>query len=1084
MTLTVRDVDGLERELFAAGGAMVGQPSSLLRDAADWYEKKGEPLGVLDRHSFSYLCECIRSEANEKTRRIAMGALLTLQRETEKRPDRARFVLRFALRRIYSLSGREIEWSGIPIPNVDVAEAQELFEVARGDSRYSDAELLSAASEFVNRFENANDMFGRFAQDLKVLIDVLRSPTADESHLDTARAALVYFVEVADAVSDDVRSVGLLDDALVVRRAVAHIQPGRSVLASYLDSVIRSWPFLLDVPLAAHGDTHGLSEFMVINSAVVMPAVGDEVSDIHAAVIVAPDGGPLPFLIGFVRALAEVRSYVEAKCRPRFEPGERLADRSSGAEVVFDDYGQLSGTHFEACLAQDATHFLVRQPGKKASGDVKRIKPIGDLASLRRSTKESGPLRRGDTALDRSTVRIGPLERLFGSPMPVAMPAVRGRVIVIGPAKASEALAELLTLHGTRLLDVLPMGQARVDEDGVVSKRWTKKGPGGDDLLTVVRSSAEAIELSERDDRPVLAVVGAVRPGSTDATNLQRLAADGIRVLAVVEELDEESQEIFQRGGFKFWAWNEEWLRHVRWSHRGAEPTTHPVAAYERQVRNPSLARVSVTDLKCPPLDDAKRALDQLNRLCRDRDDETLEAAVRDGFSTLVFLCRLCLGTLKGEVQSLERFRSHLQSGARWWPDEVAKAADVAETALQTAAESLRSRNAKHEFLLSWGERHPDGAVVAPRHVRNAADDVPGLSGLSWVVGSGRSVVTGPLLVPAWMGRDTMGRLLIPPASPNVTLALYGPERAWYGALLGRRQRARDRIRELVRDCSLIPMPHQDTAFEPESSPPEPEELMVDQIVDRVRRALILRRIGTGDGGEQVTARLVYFAGGHWAPFGPDYNVNTVTHLMESKTADDADGLRGVPAKDLRSGDRVVMVRGSDRDALRHAVDRELPATTRDTATEWRSALRRFIDSGNTQVQLRHRLAREGCHRASVTIRSWLEDDRIIGPKDALDGTIEAIQRATADAELAKKLSECKDAIHLVRSTHLTVARRLATRVLEHAREWLDIDTPPDQLVEVEERLVLLTVDSIDPEPATVPRSALNRLREESTWFG
>ena len=244
MTLTVRDVDGLGRELLAAGTDIVGPPGSLLRDAADWYEKKGESLGIIDRQSFAYLRECIRSEANEKTRRIAVGALVTLQRETEERPDRARFVLRFALRRIYSLSGRKIEWSGIPIPNVDVAEAQELFEVARGDSRYSDAELLSTASAFVNRFEDANDMFGRFAQDLKVLIDVLRSPTTDESHLETARAALVYLVEVADAISDDVGSVGLLDDALVVRRAVAHIQPSRSVMASYLDSVIRKLAIL------------------------------------------------------------------------------------------------------------------------------------------------------------------------------------------------------------------------------------------------------------------------------------------------------------------------------------------------------------------------------------------------------------------------------------------------------------------------------------------------------------------------------------------------------------------------------------------------------------------------------------------------------------------------------------------------------------------------------------------------------------------------------------------------------------------------------------------------------------------------
>ena len=95
-----------------------------------------------------------------------------------------------------------------------------------------------------------------------------------------------------------------------------------------------------------------------------------------------------------------------------------------------------------------------------------------------------------------------------------------------------------------------------------------------------------------------------------------------------------------------------------------------------------------------------------------------------------------------------------------------------------------------------------------------------------------------------------------------------------------------------------------------------------------------------------------------------------------------------------------------------------------------------------------------------------------------MTGTIEAIQQATGDAVLLEKLERCKEAIRLVRSKHFEIANRLARTVLEKAREWLDAETPPEELVEVEERLVLLTVEAIDPEPVPVPRSSLNRLRE------
>ena len=130
--------------------------------------------------------------------------------------------------------------------------------------------------------------------------------------------------------------------------------------------------------------------------------------------------------------------------------------------------------------------------------------------------------------------------------------------------------------------------------------------------------------------------------------------------------------------------------------------------------------------------------------------------------------------------------------------------------------------------------------------------------------------------------------------------------------------------------------------------------------------------------------------------------------------------------------------------------------------------------------ELKSRLDKVGCRRNVQTIRGWARNERIIGPKDALQGTIRDIQKATGDPELRERLSECETAIHTVRSAHFTVAARLAKQVMERAREWLDADTRPDEVVEVEERLVLLTVESIDSELATIPRSALNRLREES----
>jgi len=130
-------------------------------------------------------------------------------------------------------------------------------------------------------------------------------------------------------------------------------------------------------------------------------------------------------------------------------------------------------------------------------------------------------------------------------------------------------------------------------------------------------------------------------------------------------------------------------------------------------------------------------------------------------------------------------------------------------------------------------------------------------------------------------------------------------------------------------------------------------------------------------------------------------------------------------------------------------------------------------------TQLHDGLHACGCSRSEPTIRRWLESDSIIGPKRVPEDII-AIQKATGDEELLKSLDGCAGSIRQLWSMHRRAARSLAEKVLSSAREWLDAGAAPDELVEIEDRLVLVTVESVDPGRIGVPRRILNQIQENT----
>jgi hypothetical protein len=321
-----------------------------------------------------------------------------------------------------------------------------------------------------------------------------------------------------------------------------------------------------------------------------------------------------------------------------------------------------------------------------------------------------------------------------------------------------------------------------------------------------------------------------------------------------------------------------------------------------------------------------------------------------------------------------------------------------------------------------------------------------------------------------------MRRLLFVPGVEHLTMLLHRVELQWYEGLLRQRSACMRQVRRLVDTHGRFPalrLPTNEAVQAVESN-----VLMPDEVIHGVRHARALRALRDGST-DRVAARLVYFSGGLWAAFLPSHPVQTATHLIERiGDSGPAAELRDVAATDLEPGDHVLLLRGSDRDALREAVDAEAPAGTRAAASEWKRALRRWVDSRRSAEEAAAGLAKLNCRRTIVTVRRWLEDELMIGPRDE-DVDVAAITKLTGDRALAAAEAECVAAIRLLRGLHLKVAGRLADQVVSTVRERMSAGLLGDDLVAIDDRFVLVVVEGIAPEPVSVARGKVNRLYGE-----
>ena len=150
--------------------------------------------------------------------------------------------------------------------------------------------------------------------------------------------------------------------------------------------------------------------------------------------------------------------------------------------------------------------------------------------------------------------------------------------------------------------------------------------------------------------------------------------------------------------------------------------------------------------------------------------------------------------------------------------------------------------------------------------------------------------------------------------------------------------------------------------------------------------------------------------------------------------------------------------------------------------THWKRALRTYVKANPSLEDLRQKLSRAGCEKSVQTIRTWISNDYAIGPQQA-PSVIAAIAETTGSTELFAGQEKCLAAIRVVRGAHSAAGRWLAKRVIERAREWAEAGATPDDLVELEDQLVMVTVDFVDASQTEVPTHLVNQL-QSSPWHG
>lgn len=1032
---------------------------------------------------------------------IARGALLYIIHPNRSKarqiadfgPFDVAFICNYAVYEIRTRLGESAVYNPPKLTRDEMKRAEELLLEFIDEPIQNNEKLISDSKEICEKLGNLATcgLFKRLQKNIDFLIPVLSDSSRGYEHKSYARAALRYLVCVNDIIGDRLGIIGYLDDNFIAQLAVDLIEPAREPWLDLLDATVGEWPFLNKLIIDDGSGARPFSEYMIINSAVSCSRLREDTSFI-STVLILPDMGPVPFLLGFVSTLGLIQASDQREVSEEsFQTGQKLiVDYNAIAE--FCGFKVIHGRKM----------FGLKQYHTKMgeSQDCINYWPLSDLNRL--VPVDQSRVTRGKLIYDKSLseATLPALEYLFQDSKTAQLPGVTKHVVVVMPVATAHDMAKRLTLYEYPLKDVVPMGH--LSSDGEI-RSWSTRFGQQEPLLIFVSDLDIACEFAEDSrDQSHLVIVDVTGRNAKKTASLRRLQQFKIPTLAISTEKAADELSLIDDDHIGLWEWTDKDFSALLWPVQHTESAEGPIVKYERRLQSQSSYSPETRSIPFPLAERAFNAVRQVQSLARRRGDERLtelDDVVALNFRIMTWLLRLAAPLTEyfhstKQIESYLNEQNTIREGSRYLSEEEQKAAARAEKSLKELLAELQRDNPKanivHELLVA----QPSLAIMCP-DVRIGPDLGHAYSDLGTTVLASYSVEADDLdgvVVPGWFRKDRMGELLIPPVTKPLYLVLYDIEHFWYCDFLRDRRKACERRWARGNRAKLFSKVEGWRKPEPElPESPEPDRdsrlQELEAIHDHVR-AIYRQRVyktAKSDGIEiEVPAHLVIFEGDFYGFLTESYNANVVTHLLDASVEDleDKAEIKQKPIIQLKLGDALLFHRGSDRDVIRTAADEILTPGRRTTSSLWRRALLNYVTrQGLTSEDIWRQLRDGGCPLKQFTIKTWLENDHMIAPQ-AYNRDVRVIAEVTGDESLTQNTEEVLAAIREVRGAHLRVSHRLARQVMARAINILKDEGRQSSLVEIESNVVVARIVEIDDQPTQVRTSLTNRLLEGEKW--
>lgn len=1085
-----KEVRGCE-SLLNLDDDLIGKISSLLTEI-----KTGTGLERVFYHNTLELINFIRNNHGEKVcsfSRAALHHILTTYKNTENRPwllvlQEMSFVASFAVSEVKASKDISIESEHMILDADERKLAEEMLLGFMETPEASDQKLCEHAMSVIinNSTHRTSGIISRFQDNLRFLCNVLKNDKWNHERKCWARGALSYVYLKDDLIPDSLGIVGLLDDIYVAQTAHDLIQPDQYPWIELLSELNSAWPFLKELILEHGGKEYTFSDFSLVNTALICPELHDQQCAFKTNLVV-PAPGMAPLYISLCAALGLIYTSVRSKRNEiGFEINQKILVDNKAVAIYdgIDHFGEESFIRLK--------QFNVKN-GKKLS--TTSMIPVSESSRLCPAPQEKKTRGNIATRLYTTDIPLSAIERLLHLQYPLQFSSIKGRVWLISVSSNINKLMKETSIFGQKLIDVFPVGHVKRDGG---KENWGSKHGLTAPIMTVISDMDLAVEIIEDEDvnEKDCIIIDMTGINSSRISSYNIFRGINARVLCIIDEKNASLVTDLNDNDISFWEWQPDQAKKllsktIRENRSTAHPFNKSDILSERSYSVSTCERI----LTYNTAQDTYKHIDDINHYVHDLKGDVshdFNKAYDRLISAFIRLTRNPLRVTES-AQIFTDVRSDLDtlllliSESLFLSEHEHALIKASAVQMENLLDEIKVSNPKAEELTTFIDNQTDSKILLPNRKHIPTNETHVINNDKYIaINELDNMDIQTLVIPFWPGKNLAWKLISKPCAKSIQYVLYEFEYKWKKSFDNNRNYQRSTRSKLSNISTVFPTvnnwPQYDNKNTPHSEIHSINDNDLIEARNERRAEIFIKKACTASEAADTQASFVMFHGNVYAFLTDIYEAHSVTHLLHDNY-DDIDNatVKNKTIKELITGDVLVFLRGTSKNAIRVLADTNLPDGTREVANLWQKALRKRYYSGATDYsykKLRDELLTAGCKRHIATIKHWIENDDIIGPRDASNGTLEAIAKATGDKELISRVKECGKAISLVLGEHLKAASTIAKRVLSEVHKEIIDDFEIDEPYEIGDQIVLVRIDYIRNTPVLAPKSSCNHLLE------